>query len=347
MELKTLLDVLRESDIELTESSGDRWVARCPFHKGDRDPSFTVYPNDTYFCFGCEVWGDAVKFLVEYKGWSNSKALEYVGEGYKVKAEKKVIKVKNTIDTWKFLYEVNRDYHRFLLETRGALSYLMKRGLSEETILDYKLGYTDGRVLKMQYAWEYEMATEIGLITKDGQEMLSHRITIPNILEDGEADFLIGRTVTNDRIKYLGTRMPKPIFGFHQVRKSPIIFLAEGQFDWLILRQWGYPAAILGGSHLTRANQILLQEKHVVLVPDNDDAGESVVRSLSSRLDNVSVVDYSKFGVKDVAQLAQDVPNAKEEFDKIVKESLPWIITMSSRILARWFPSLPIRVFSP
>src|SRR6185369_3135646 len=222
---KSLVEILQESEIDLI-SSNERYKAYCPFHKEDT-PSFTIYPNETYYCFGCHVWGDAVKFLVEYKGLSFKEAMEYAGiEDYITpKAEKaKVIKTRNTVQTWDFLWQVSSDYHEYLRSFPGPMRYLLGRGLTEETIDKYMLGYTDGKVLNLKFAWERAIADEVGIMNRNGYEMMSHRITVPNLVDDKRADFLMGRTVINDGIKYLGTRMPKPLVGFHEVRKSPIIF---------------------------------------------------------------------------------------------------------------------------
>src|SRR6266550_4160037 len=191
---KSLLEVITELGFEAQDSSGGRKVVHCPFHTRDNDASFTIYPNETYFCFGCEAWGDAVKFLVDFKGLTHQEALEYVGVDYKTpRADKaQVIKVKNTTETFKFLFDVTNEYHSFLMQTSGALNYLNQRGLSTATIQKYKLGYTDGRVLRLS-VWETQLALEIGLVNKGAYEMLSHRIVIPNLTEDGQADFLIGR----------------------------------------------------------------------------------------------------------------------------------------------------------
>src|SRR6185369_6639079 len=91
---KTLQEVLEENNIQTFESSNGRRVANCPFHEGDRHPSFTLYPNETYYCFGCKAWGNPVKFLVDYKKMDTASAIAYVGVAYDLpRAEKRVIKV--------------------------------------------------------------------------------------------------------------------------------------------------------------------------------------------------------------------------------------------------------------
>lgn len=340
---KSLVEVLIDSNITVLTSTGGRYKAHCPFHEGDNEPSFTIYPNQTYYCFGCQVWGDAVKFLVEYKGFSAQEALEYVGLDYKLpKAEKKqTIKMQNSSKTWKFLYEITQQYHDYLLGSQGPQDYIRRRGLTEDTIRTFKLGYTDGRVLNLKFAEEYKLASEIGILSKSGYETLGHRITIPNLIDTNLCDFIIGRTVINDSIRYLGARMPKPLLGFHAVRYSPAILLVEGQFDWLTLRQWGYPAACIGGTSLKDDTILPLTQKIIIIVPDYDNTvGESAAKSLQARFDTPRyggsyILDYKELrrGTEklDVSTLAER--GEEESFQQIVKEKLPWLHTLSKRIL--------------
>jgi len=351
---KTLVQVLEECDIEVKESGGGRKVATCMLHTGDNEASFTVYPNETYYCFGCQAWGDAVIFLETYKGMTEKEALEYVGVDFKSakRDRSQVIKVKNTTHTFKFLYDVASDYHDFLLQTPGAINYLKSRGLSLDTIKKYKIGFSDGAVLNLQTAWEMKLAMEAGLITKNNFEQMSQRITIPNLTEESQCDFIIGRTVTNTKPKYLGATLPKPIHGFYEVRHSPIIFLAEGQFDWLTLRQWGYPAAVLGGTSLTKHNALLLADKKIVLLPDYDaTVGEATMDSIQKRFgENAMVLNYSELRTTeeklDISTLAES-PGGETLFQQLVMEQVQWIYSLSRRSLQLWFPVLPLGKVMP
>lgn len=344
---RTLIEILIEEGFT-PRHSGNRFVLNCPFHKGDREPSFTIYPTDTYWCWGCKVWGDSVKFLVDYKGMSAQEALEYVGLDYKQpRAEKsKVIKITNTVETWTFLYRVATSYHDYLGQLRGARNYLLGRGLNEETINKYKVGYTDGKVLNLTFAHERQLADEIGIMTRKGFETMSHRITVPNLLDGERADFLIGRTIINDGIKYLGARMPKPLIGFHEIRHSPIIFLVEGQFDWLTLRQWGYPAICVSGSYLKPYMRLPLMGKEVIIIPDIDDDGigmQEAKRTVEQFGEKGTLLDITPLkqgvGKLDVNSLMQ-TPDGEERFRQLVKERLPWITSLSKDQLTKWFPNL-------
>lgn len=339
---KTLHEVLIEQGIELVPSGNGRWVAVCPFHKGDRNPSFTIYThNNTYYCFGCNIWGDAIKFLCDFKNLSFKEAQEYVGITSELKKEgAKVIKTKSTLKTWEFLDKVAQTYHSNLLQTNGALTYLRGRGLSDSTIHNYNIGYTDGRQLTLNNSVDIEIAQECGLVNQHGYETLSHRITIPNYCGFGHVDFIIGRTVTNDKIKYLGLKMPKPLYGFTINAKSPILFMAEGQFDWLILQQWGFPSIVMSGSHLPKYHIISLIDKMIIIVPDNDDTGLITAQKLNESLTNSVILDYSKFGVKDIGELGAD-PNGKMLLMELLEEQ-EWFktIRLSKTHLMRWLPNL-------
>jgi len=336
---KGLIEILQENNISLRKR-GDKFVAHCPFHEGDNSPSFTIYPNMTYFCFGCRAWGDAVKFLVDYKNMPFYLAMEYVGEEFRKHVEKKIIKVSNSVATWSFLYDVAEKYHKFLKQTPGAVSYLHYRGLTDETIDKFRIGFTDGGVLRIDSAEEYKIAIDAGLISEDGYEILAHRITIPNLIHSIKAcDFIIGRTVAKDRMKYLGLRIPKPIYGLMDVVDSPIVFITEGQFDWLTLRQWGYPAIVVGGTHIQSYNLIALRSKRVIIVPDNDEVGLKAASDITNKLPNSMVLDYQIANVKDVAELGTQ-GDGMEKFDGTVKEQISWISDMSQSQQTMWFPRL-------
>jgi DNA primase len=335
---KTLKEVLEENEIEL-QKSGVRYIAKCPFHGGgDRTPPFTVYPNDTYYCFVCTVWGDAVKFLIEHKGMSPDAALDYVGEDYREpKRKRDAIKIQDKSKVWPLLSEVAEAYHSNLLQTPGAISYLKGRGLSESTINTYRLGYTDGGVLNITNSLQYALLVQHGVLSEKGRERLSHRITIPNIPETGSCDFIMGRTIINDKIRYLGITTPKTIYGLISAWNSPVLFITEGHFDWLVLREWGFPSIVVGGTHLNGANISILRQRKVVIVPDNDAEGIKAALRLKQSLGiDSTILDYNDLGAKDVGELGPRA-GAREEFIELVRKQIQWPLSTSNPILIKSF----------
>jgi hypothetical protein len=102
----------------------------------------------------------------------------------------------------------------------------------------------------------------------------------------------------------------------------------------------------MGGSHLTKANQAMLETKHIVLVPDNDPVGQKIVQGFIDRFTNVTVLDYSEFGFKDISEFAQ-MKSAERIFTDIVREQCSWIFSYSTETLNRWFVPLVSEIHFP
>lgn len=312
-----LCNLLQEDGVSLKESSGGRFVALCPFHKEDT-PSLTIYPTDTYSCFGCHAWGDPIKWLVEYRKMPAKQALEYFGVEYQRRRTPSVIKIRNTAKAYPFLAEVAEAYHQFLFKQKGAVDYLLSRGLTMDSVEKYKVGYTDGRVLNFKFVSDYELGQLTGVLEESGYERLTHRITIPNLINSKYADFMSGRTVINDKKKYLNISVPKPIQGFWEVRNEPVLYLVEGLFDWLLLRQWGFAAIALAGSSLTKLNAMLLRDKKVVIIPDNDAVGRTAGQAILAKLTNSEILDYTSLGAKDIGEVAL-LPDGENKFKELIR----------------------------
>lgn len=326
---KSLLEILYESDVKVIQR-GERWVARCPFHAGDNSPSFTIYPNMTYYCFGCRVWGDAVKFLVDYRGLPYAMAVEIAGIPVNTRPIRRVIKSSSAIQSRSYLAKVALQYHDFLMQTPGAINYLHYRGLSDETISKFKLGFSDGGVVTPDSDKEFSAAISTGILSKDDKEnwweTLAQRITIPNMSSLGgtpACDYIMGRTVAKDKLKYLGLKIARPLYGLADIVDSPIVFLVEGHFDWLVLKQWGFPAVVSGGVSLPAYNLIPLRSRRLVIVPDNDEPGMMSATAIASKVEGSTILDYADMGVKDVGDIAT-ISGGMEAFIKRVEEQTTW-----------------------
>lgn len=327
---KTLLEVLYENQIKVIQR-GERWVAHCPLHTGDNNPSFTIYPDMTFHCFGCKAHGDVITFLEKHKGMPYLQAVEYAGLPERRRIVKRVIKVSNTFSSYEYLAGIADQYHQFLLGIRGAIDYLHFRGLTDETINRFNLGFTDGGVVDPQSAYDMNMALTLGVLSENAVdhsvwETLAQRITIPNMISSAGTrmcDFIMGRTVAKSKIKYLGLRIPKPLYGLREAMQSDTVFLVEGHFDWLILKQWGFPAIVSGGINIPSYNLLPLRSRRLVIVPDNDAPGMESAQSIASRVPNSIILDYSRLGVKDVGELGTE-SSGKDMFTQCVEEQTGW-----------------------
>ncbi|MBI2984921.1 MAG: DNA primase [Candidatus Kerfeldbacteria bacterium] len=129
--------------------AGQNWKARCPFHN-ERTPSFMVSrERGTWHCFGCGRGGDIFTFLQELEGLEFPEALRVLAKragvtlrDYDPKLQTQRTKVLDVL-RW-----VSRYYHQVLLrskEAAGSRDYLRERGLSDETIEDWQLGYASAQ----------------------------------------------------------------------------------------------------------------------------------------------------------------------------------------------------------
>src|SRR5271163_3848383 len=130
--------------------SGRQWKGCCPFH-GEKTPSFYVY-DDHYHCFGCGVHGDAIGFVMHSQGSSFPEAVEQLAAeaGMQVPAPspEAAEAEKRRLDLGGVLDMAAASYQRRLLlpEGKAARDYLTGRGLSDDTIRRYGLGWSgEGR----------------------------------------------------------------------------------------------------------------------------------------------------------------------------------------------------------
>ena len=151
-------EVRRRTDIvELIGSyvtlkrAGSNYNGLCPFHS-ERSPSFTVFPSDnSFYCFGCGVGGNAFTFIMEYENFTFVEALKYLAEraGVKLPEIEYSEDAKKAADFKSRLLEVNKLAAKyFYAQLRGpqgtqGLEYFKRRGLSSETMQKFGLGYAN------------------------------------------------------------------------------------------------------------------------------------------------------------------------------------------------------------
>ena len=124
---------------------GANYFGICPFHD-ENTASFSVAPSkQIYHCFGCNVGGNVFSFVMEYQKISFPEAVKYVAEYYSIKIDLRENDYKSETNT--ALYELHdiamQLYQNNLFSKVGneALSYLYERGLSEDIIRQFKIGY--------------------------------------------------------------------------------------------------------------------------------------------------------------------------------------------------------------
>jgi DNA primase len=199
-------------------------------------------------------------------------------------------------------------YQRRLANDRRAQAYVDRRGLGQTTFQRYRIGCARGDELEPELSRRgipREAAIGLGLLRADGCESMAGRIVVPEI-RHGRPIWIVGRAIEPQARgpKYLALAGPKPLLGWQEASTERAICLVEGPFDWLLLRQWGFPALALVGTHVRPAVLDALDRfERIYLCLDNDDAGELASAELALRLGSAARrVIVPK--VKDVAELA-------------------------------------------
>lgn len=295
------------------QQRGERFVACCPFHE-EEHPSLVVYPSTrSFFCFGCKASGDVIDFVRRKEKVGFRRALELLGEALPqgvstngathgpAPSESPL-----TVDDRLILAAACDLYHEALLRTERALLYLESRGIRLPVVRQCRLGYSDGQALKpflRRHRFSLRRAAEMGLLRKDGNEALAGRVVIPE-LRGGQCAWMVGRALSERRLKYLGLSLPKPILGYEHVRGHRRVFVTEGAFDYLTGVSWNLPICALLGTHV-RAERLRFLERvpEVVLVFDNDEEGQHAARDLAQSLGDHARVLRLPDGIKDLGEL--------------------------------------------
>jgi len=292
-QLKNAIDIVKYID-QFTSLSkrGNLYKGLCPLHSGDTDPSLAVWPEDQHFyCFGCHEGGDVLDFAQVYHGWNFKEALYELAEQYNVDIERPSATIRD------ILYDATQYYHSKVARVKG---FLFKRGLSENTIEKYKLGYADGNLFKnlsSAYAIDDLVASGLVKISSDGSiyDLLRNRVAIPIWGASGIVS-MSGRALNGGTPKYLNTpntslfTKKNTLFGMYMAKKhlQDGCNIVEGYFDQMVTWQ-KYPNTVASmGTVIStgQLEQIAQYTNHINLIMDGDAAGyEAVLRSYKNMRD--------------------------------------------------------------
>ncbi len=288
---------------------GRNFVGLCPFHS-EKTPSFVVSPEKQIFkCFGCGVAGDVVTFYTKIKGISFKEALLELAERAGITVDKRYfIEKRKEKSLAEFNYKVAKFYHHLLYfhsASEEARNYFKDRGISEETIKHFLLGFAphDGRVLAgylRNSSEELLKGEELGLIkkTSDGSyiDLFRGRVVFPIFNLKGECAGFGARALEKDvEPKYLNTQESKIfkkseiLYGLYQakefIKKENQGILVEGYFDFLSLWERGIKNVVATcGTALTESHVKVLKvfTDNWIIFYDGDIAGKKAsLRAIS------------------------------------------------------------------
>ncbi|HEX6027207.1 MAG TPA: DNA primase [Solirubrobacter sp.] len=301
---------------ELKRAGVARLQGLCPFHE-ERTPSFGINPTEkVYYCFGCGAGGDVFKFVMETEGLDFAAALEMLAERYRVPLERETEDPRDAAERerrerlYALLERTAAYYVRVLWESDEAAparEYLASRGLTEDALRTYRVGWAPDawdRVLNASrragYTNDELLAAGLIQTSRGGSGFIDRfrgRITFPLADERGRVLGFGARAMKPDQQpKYLNTsdgpifHKGRIVYGADLARaaaaKAGRVVLVEGYTDVIALHQAGVPEVVAQmGTALTEA-QITAVAKlapKALFCQDPDRAGqESVARGIAA-----------------------------------------------------------------
>ncbi|HCJ08730.1 MAG: DNA primase [Lachnospiraceae bacterium] len=291
------------------KKKGNSYSACCPFHH-EKTPSFHVSrEKQMYHCFGCGVGGNVYTFLMEHENYSFPEAVEALAEraGIKLPEQSMSPEAKKQADERSRIKDMNRlaaGYFHYLLRTdhgKHAMEYLTGRGLTEETINKFALGFSDVyrddlyKYLKSK-GYKDEELKNSGLVKFDekygASDQFWNRVMYPIVDTNNRVIGFGGRVMGDGKPKYINTQetlvfdKSRNLYGLNlakKSRRSGIIF-CEGYMDVISMHQAGFDNAVASlGTALTpgQVNLIKRYTDHVYLAYDSDEAGtKAALRAL-------------------------------------------------------------------
>jgi len=284
--------------------AGANFKALCPFHS-EKTPSFYVSPaREIWHCFGCDAGGDIFRFVSQIEGVEFPEALELLASRAGVvlrKEDPRLLTQRKRSLT--LLEEATRYYQSELSKNKEALDYLKNRGLREDTVQSFRLGFApDGweNVLNHLKAKDFqrEEAERAGLAIRSEKasfyDRFRSRIMFPIWDVHGNVVGFTGRILIekeNSGGKYVNTPQTlvydksRVLYGLNkakqEIKSKDLAVLVEGQMDVIACHQAGMKNVVaISGTALTVEQAKLLKRysQNIAMAFDADSAGQNAAK---------------------------------------------------------------------
>lgn len=292
------------------KKQGANHSACCPFHD-EKTPSFNVIAKKQFYhCFGCGASGNVISFAMDYLNQDFPEAIETLAAraGLTVPRDAKAAETHKASLPLYALLEKVASFYAQALQTSGhvAAQYLENRGVSEEVIERYHIGYapTGWHALEKPFkSHKAGLITTGMLVEKDDKstyDRYRHRIIFPIHDRHGRLIGFGGRAIDKDqKPKYLNSpetvifQKNRELYGLHQVLQAHPngvnnILIVEGYMDVVALAQFGVSFAVATLGTATSTYHIQLLSKHtqnITFCFDGDAAGQkAALRALENTL---------------------------------------------------------------
>jgi len=361
--LKSSIDIVDivGSFIEL-KKSGANFKANCPFH-GEETPSFVVSPaKQIYHCFGCGVGGDSIKFVMELEKLSYPEAIEKIASLNNFSLSYTKGDSNNSNSKW-VLEALKEWYIKNLNQNQTALEYLHKRGINQNSIEKFDIGFVPKGHEVMSFLQKSLLplpkALDVGIIAPNDNgggyyPRLVERIVFPIYSSSSSIVGFGGRTITNHPAKYINSPQTKLfnksqlLYGYHlakeHIYKNKKIIICEGYLDVVMFHQAGFRESVASmGTALTSEHLPLLRkgDPKVILAYDGDKAGINAGIKASKML-SIAGFDGGIILFKDGEDPADMIASGKsQEVAELLREYKPFIPFVVEMIVGEYDLSDP------
>lgn len=337
--------------------TGTNYKGLCPFHK-ERSPSFMVNAEkQIYKCFGCDEGGDAIAFVQKMEGLTFPEALELLADraGVVLDRKKAPEQYKREKDEKSALFRLNaasaKFFHTVLMQhevAAAARAYLKERGLTDETIKTFQIGYAPVKPVLGPWLTKHGF-TSAELRLAGGPERFHNRIMFPIRDALGNVVGFTGRAMPGDDSgpKYYNTP-ESPIFKKHKVlyglfegkqalKHEQVAVLVEGQVDVVLSHQAGVETAIASSGTALTTDHLAALRRYVPTVLfafDADSAGVKAAKKavgLALDTDLTAKVVSLPEGIKDAGEAVECDPKIWLTAVKKARPALDWLIDTSVR----------------
>ena len=332
------------------EKRGQNYLGLCPFHN-EKTPSFTVSPEKKIaHCFGCGKGGNIFQFVSLIENITYNQAIAKLGTRLGLDIESNDNKeasydLNNELDIMYYGHRLLADYYNYILlntkEAEDSLKYLLDRGLSEDVIKHFNLGYAprDNNIALNFFnsnKINLDLMVEAGLLGKndngDYYDVFKDRVMFPIKNNQNQVVAFSGRTMSTDKSvpKYYNTHETKifekrtVLYNYSDARsfiaKENEVILCEGYMDVIKAHQNGMKNAVaLMGTNIdnNKLKEVLSLVKKITLSLDNDEAGSKAQIEIGNRIiqttDNVYKLKFS--GAKDLDEFLTEKNTKNPDFD--------------------------------
>lgn len=264
------------------KKKGQTWKMLCPFHQ-EKTPSFVIYPEDGRFhCFGCHEGGSYIDYVTK-KGYAASfkEAVNYLRSiaglpAIEFSKRDKSLEINTALAGF---------YYRELYKNEPALEYLKKRGITEEDIKKFRLGYAGSNAKSYLSSVGYSTQDiQVAGLLPNGKILFRERIIFP-IAYGKDVYGFSARTMNGSLPKYINSpetpafKKSRLLYGLfpQSVKSWGYAIIVEGYTDAISMHRIGFDNTVsVMGTAFTPAQAETLKRytSEVVLLFDGDNAGK-------------------------------------------------------------------------